>query len=49
MMACVRLFKIGELMIVLSLFLQQACLTADITKTPGEFPDNPQMIMMEMG
>ena len=22
-------------------FLQLACLTADITKTPGEFPDNP--------
>ena len=36
-----RLIKIGVPMIVLSLFLQQACLTADITKKPSEFPDNP--------
>ena len=28
-------------MFVLSLILQIGCLTAEITKTPGEFPDNP--------
>ena len=28
-------------MFVLSFILQVGCLTAEITKTPGEFPDNP--------
>ena len=28
-------------MLVLSILLQIGCLTSEITKTPGEFPDNP--------